>query len=122
MRFGATEANPAAFKSQIENTWDVANRLIQVVDKTCADPLSNPNCGSVADISIITRSYDEFDRMVSEVTPQGEVDYGYDNAGRRTSMTIMNGAPGAQITQPVITYAYDNKRAGTRSPTQQQRP
>src|SRR5678815_2856141 len=54
------------------------------------------------------RSYDEFDHIVSEMTPQGEVDYGYDNLGRRTTLTVRNGAPGAQITQPAITYTYDN--------------
>jgi RHS repeat-associated protein len=108
MSFGATEANPTAYKSQIECTWDAGNRLTQIVDKTCADPIGSPNCTSVANVSTITRNYDGLDRMVSEVTPQGEVAYGYDNAGRRTRLTIKNGEPGAQITQPAITYAYDN--------------
>jgi RHS repeat-associated protein len=108
MSFGATEVNPTAYKSQIECTWDAANRLTQIVDKTCDNPIGSPNCTSVASASTVTRSYDELDRIVSEVTPQGEVDYGYDSAGRRISMTIRNGAPGAQITQPTITYSYDN--------------
>lgn len=108
MSFGATELNPTAYKSQIEYTWDAGNRLTQIVDKTCADPISNPDCTSVASVSTITRTYDELDRMISEVTPQGQVDYTYDNAGRRTSMTVINGAPGAQITQPAVTYTYDS--------------
>jgi RHS repeat-associated protein len=106
--FGATELNPTAYKSQIEYTWDAGNRLTQIIDKTCADPISSPDCTSVASVSTITRSYDELDRMISEVTPQGQVDYTYDNAGRRTSMTVTNGAPGEQTTQPTITYTYDN--------------
>jgi RHS repeat-associated protein len=108
MSFGATEANPTAYKSRIECTWDAGNRVTQIVDKTCADPIGSPNCTSVASVRRITRNYDELDRIISEVTPQGEVDYGYDNAGRRTSLTIRNGEPGAQITQPAITYTYDN--------------
>ncbi|HZJ63349.1 MAG TPA: RHS repeat-associated core domain-containing protein [Kofleriaceae bacterium] len=108
MSFGATEANPTAYKSQIECTWDAGNRLTQIVDKMCADPIGSPDCASVASVSVITRSYDEFDHIVSEMTPQGEVDYGYDNLGRRTTLTVRNGAPGAQITQPAITYTYDN--------------
>jgi len=105
---GATESNPAAFRSLIENTWDAANRLTQVVDKTCAEPLNQPNCASVSSVRVITRTYDELDRLTAEVTPQGEVDYGYDNGGRRTSMTVKNGLPGAQVTQPTVTYTYDN--------------
>lgn len=106
--FGGTELHPTAFKSLVENTWDAGNRLIQIVDKTCADPINNHNCSSVASVSAITRTYDDLDRMIREVTPQGEVNYTYDNAGRRTSMTIKNGATGAQVAQPTITYTYDN--------------
>jgi RHS repeat-associated protein len=106
--FGATPAHPTAYKSQIENTWDAGNRLTQIVDKTCADPDAALNCSSVASTRTITRTYDGLDRKVSEVTPQGEVDYTFDRAGRRTTMIIKNGPPGSQVVQPTITYTYDN--------------
>jgi RHS repeat-associated protein len=105
--FGATAANPTAYQSQIENTWDTANRLTQIIEKTCADPVGSPGCATVASSSVISRAYDDLDRMISEVTPQGEVNYAYDAAGRRTSMTIKNGPPGAQVAQPTITYTHD---------------
>jgi RHS repeat-associated protein len=105
--FGATAANPTAYVSRIENTWDAGNRLIQITDRTCADPLNNLDCSSVASTTVITRTYNDLDHLVSEVTPQGEIDYTYDAGGRRTSMTIKNGPPGSQIAQPVITYSYD---------------
>jgi RHS repeat-associated protein len=105
--FGASEASPAAFKSRVELTWDAGNRLVQIVDKACADPQANPGCASVAESRTITRTYDGLDRLVSEVTPQGEVAYTYDNAGRRTGMTVKNGPPGNQVVQPTVTYTYD---------------
>lgn len=104
---GATATNPHAYTVQLENTWDAADRLTQIVEKTCADPVNALACGNVASTAVITRSYDTLDRLVSEVTPQGEVDYTYDSAGRRTSMTIKNGPLGAQVAQPTITYTYD---------------
>ena len=106
--FGATAAQPTAFTSKIEYTWDVVGRMTQVIESTCNDPVRNPGCSSAAATTVITRNYDGLDRMISETTPQGEVDYTYDGAGRRTSMTIKNGPPGAQITQPMFTYTYDN--------------
>jgi YD repeat-containing protein len=48
----------------------------------------------------ITRAYDDLDRLTSETTPQGSVSYGYDAAGRRTSMTVAG--------QPQVTYTSDN--------------
>lgn len=105
--YGATAAHPTAYQSLVENTWDAGNRLIQIVDKTCADPVGNPGCASVVSSSTITRSYDDLDRLISEITPQGEVDYTYDSGGRRSSMAIKNGPPGAQIVQPLVAYSYD---------------
>jgi RHS repeat-associated protein len=105
--YGASQAHPTAYQSVVENTWDAGNRLIQIVDKTCADPVGSPNCASVASTRTITRTYDGLDRLISEVTPQAEVDYTYDSAGRRTSMIIKNGPPAAQFAQPAITYSYD---------------
>ncbi|MEO7730872.1 MAG: RHS repeat-associated core domain-containing protein [Kofleriaceae bacterium] len=60
------------------------------------------------------RAYDDLDHKISEVTPQGEVRYTYDNAGLRTSLIIKNGAPGAQVAQPTITYTYDKANRLTR--------
>jgi len=48
----------------------------------------------------ITRSYDSLDRLTEETTPQGTVDYTYDAAGRRASMTVAG--------QTAVTYAYDD--------------
>lgn len=105
--FGATAAHPTAYRSRIENSWDAGNRLIQIVDTTCDDPINSPGCARAGATRVITRTYDDLDRETSEVTPQGEVDYTYDAGGRRTSMTIKNGPPGAQVAQPAITYSYD---------------
>ena len=48
----------------------------------------------------ITRTYDGLDRLTQEVTPQGQIDYTYDDASRRTSMTVAG--------QMGVTYTYDN--------------
>jgi RHS repeat-associated protein len=48
----------------------------------------------------VNRSYDLLDRVTQETTPQGSVSYGYDNAGRRTSMTVAG--------QAAVSYAWDN--------------
>jgi YD repeat-containing protein len=48
----------------------------------------------------ITRTPDILDRLQQEVTAQGSVSYGYDNANRRTSMTVLG--------QAQVTYGYDN--------------
>ena len=48
----------------------------------------------------ITRTYDGLDRLTNETTAQGSVTYVYDNASRRTSMTVVG--------QTSVTYTYDN--------------
>jgi YD repeat-containing protein len=48
---------------------------------------------------VITRAYDDLDRLTQEVTPQGSLSYTFDLAGRRTSMTVAG--------QPTVTYGYD---------------
>ena len=48
----------------------------------------------------IQHSYDNLDRLTSEITPQGTVSYTYDAANRRATMTAGN--------QPQTTYSYDN--------------
>jgi RHS repeat-associated protein len=48
----------------------------------------------------IERTYDLLDRLTEEVTPEGTVTYAYDDAGRRTSMTVAG--------QSAVNYSYDN--------------
>jgi YD repeat-containing protein len=48
----------------------------------------------------ITRVYDGLDRLTSETTPQGSVSYTYDNASRRSTMTVAG--------QSVVNYTHDN--------------
>src|SRR5215213_9945189 len=48
----------------------------------------------------ITRTYDPFDRLLSETTPQGKVSYTYDAAGGMTSMTVLG--------QPTVNYTFDD--------------
>jgi RHS repeat-associated protein len=75
-----------ADSSTTEYVYDAGNRLRQIIDS---------NSGT------ITRDYDDLDRLTLETTPQGSVSYTYDNAGRRTSMTVAG--------QPAVTYpVYDD--------------
>jgi RHS repeat-associated protein len=69
------------------NAYDAMDRLVSTSD-TAAGPGN------------YTFSYDQFDRMVKEVSPQGTLEYTYDLVGRRTSVTL-NG-------QVHSGYAYDN--------------
>ena len=71
-------------------TYDGGNRITQVQEKNAG--------GTVTDT--ITRTYDGLDRLTQEVTAQGTVNYTYDNASRRATMTIVG--------QPQVTYTYDN--------------
>jgi len=66
-------------------TWDAGNRLTQTTDSLTGT---------------ITRTPDLLDRLTQEVTPQGTVSWGYDNANRRTSLTVLG--------QTALSYAYDN--------------
>lgn len=72
-------------QSTITYTYDKGNRLTQIND-------------SVA--GLISRTYDGLDRLTSEQTPQGTVEYTYDGAGRRATMTV----PG----QAQVVYTYDD--------------
>jgi RHS repeat-associated protein len=71
-------------------TYDAGNRITQVQEKDSG--------GTVT--ATITRTYDGLDRLTQEVTPQGQIDYTYDNASRRTSMTVAG--------QTALNYTYDN--------------
>ncbi len=78
--------NGSGYQSTIGYTWDGGDRLTQVIDS---------NAGTIA------RTYDGLDDLTDEQTANGEVSYGYDNARRRTSMTVV-GQPAA------ASYAWDN--------------
>ncbi|MDR4470593.1 MAG: hypothetical protein MRJ68_20205, partial [Nitrospira sp.] len=71
-------------------TYDGGNRITQVQEKNSG--------GTVT--ATITRTYDGLDRLTQEVTPQGQIDYAYDAASRRTSMTVQG--------QSAVNYTYDN--------------
>lgn len=64
--------------------YDAVSRLTRVTDST-----SGP----------IDFFYNNLDRLILEVTPQGAVAYEYDVIGRRTKMTVAGQVP--------VTYAYD---------------
>jgi YD repeat-containing protein len=65
--------------------YGAGNRL-----RTAADSLNGT----------ITRAYDNLDRLTQELTPQGRLNYTYDAASRRATMTVFG--------QPMITYGYDD--------------
>jgi RHS repeat-associated protein len=71
-------------------TYDAGNRITQVQEKDAG--------GAVT--ATITRTYDGLDRLTQEVTAQGTVNYTYDNASRRATMTVVG--------QTQVTYTYDN--------------
>jgi RHS repeat-associated protein len=71
-------------------TYDGGNRITQVQEKNAG--------GTVT--ATITRTYDGLDRLTQEVTPEGTVNYTYDNASRRATMTVVG--------QTQVTYSYDN--------------
>jgi len=73
------------YDSTITFSYDAGDRLTSVVD-------------SVA--GTITPTFDNLDRLTEEQTSQGTVDYTYDAAGRRTSMTVAG--------QTAVDYSYDN--------------
>ena len=58
--------------STITYTYDERDRISQLDD-------------SASNASIV-RTFDDFDRLLSETTPQGTVGYSYDGASRRTKL------------------------------------
>lgn len=68
----------------VSYTYDAVGRQIQATDSITGT---------------IGHSYDGFDRLISESTPQGSLEYSYDAAGRRAGMTVTGQQP--------ITYSYD---------------
>ena len=71
-------------------TYDAGNRITQIQEKDATNTVT----------ATITRTYDGLDGLTQEVTAQGTVNYVYDNASRRTSMTVAG--------QTAVTYTYDN--------------
>jgi RHS repeat-associated protein len=84
--FGATVAAPTAYTSTIGYTYDTGNRVRSLVDSTNGT---------------ISRDYDGLDRLTQEINPQGTVNYTYDSASRRATMSVA-GQPSA------INYTFDN--------------
>jgi RHS repeat-associated protein len=83
--FGVT--NPGAsetYTSTISYSYDGGNRLRSAVDSLT---------GTISD------DYDGLDRLTQEAEPNGTLNYSYDNAGRRSTMTVAG--------QPQISYGWD---------------
>lgn len=73
------------YESTVSYSYDAGNRLSSVGD-------------SVA--GTITPTFDGLDRLTQEQTPQGTLNFTYDAANRRTSMTVAG--------QAAVNYSYDN--------------
>ena len=75
------------------------------MDRTCTNPATSLNCATVASSRVITRQYDLLDRLIREVTPQGEVNYTYDAGGRRLTMVLKNSGPWGQVSHVARTHS-----------------
>lgn len=71
--------------SLVTYTYDNRDRITEIVDSTSGT---------------MTRSFDPFDRIISESTVSAQVDYTYDSAGRVSTRMIAG--------QPTATYIYDD--------------
>jgi YD repeat-containing protein len=71
--FAGFGRNGSNYESTINYTWDGGNRLTQAGD-------------SVA--GTISRTYNGLDRLTDEQSPQGEVSYSYNAAGRHSTMQV----------------------------------
>jgi RHS repeat-associated protein len=83
-----------SYSSSITYTYDAGNRITKLVDTRAGT---------------ITRTFDDLDRLTSEIAPNSPrkgITYAYDAAGRRTSMTVGQGAT-------PVTYAYNNANQPT---------
>jgi YD repeat-containing protein len=95
----------SGYESTINYQYDSSDRLTQVVD-------------SIAGTT--TRTYDNFDNLIDEQTPQGEVTYSYDAAHRLQTRAVLSETPvsytwdnaGAPLSAtqggPTLTYVYDS--------------
>jgi RHS repeat-associated protein len=95
---GTDPCAPTTYESKVAYTWDKGDRLTELADSLVTT--STTPCGGGAATTKITRCYDDLNRLLTEVTPQGTVSYGYHpNGGPRASMTA-----GSQST---VSYSYD---------------
>jgi RHS repeat-associated protein len=106
------KGNLAIYKDRRNKTttysYDALDRLSGTIyaDATSTTLGYSYPAGGLAEIAItegsntITRRFDNRDRLSYEVTPQGRIDYAYDAADRRTSMTVQNQTP--------ISYTWDD--------------
>lgn len=124
--FGATTGNPTAFTSTITYTYDLANRVSSIADSLAGtitrqydnrfDALSQEitpegqvdltydSAGrrasfQVAGQSALAYTFDAASRLTQITQGTTSVGYGYDNANRRTSLTLPNGI--------VVEYGYN---------------
>ena len=88
-------------------TYDALNRLHQATfadNSTTTYTYDSGNrlatIGDSVNGTTITRTYDNLNRLTSELTAQGTVSYTYDGADRRATMTVAG--------QPSVTYGYDD--------------
>jgi RHS repeat-associated protein len=86
--FGTTASGgKTTYSSSITYTYDAGNRITKIVDSRGGT---------------ITRTFDNLDRLTNETAPnapRGGINYTYDAAGRRTSMTVGSLTP--------VTYSYN---------------
>jgi RHS repeat-associated protein len=117
---GTNPCAPTTYESYVQYTWDPGDRLTEIADSLVTT--STTPCAGGASTTKITRCYDDLDRLLSEVTPQGTVSYSYHpNGGPRASMTAGSQSqvsysygPGdrlQQITQGTsnVAFAYDSQ-------------
>jgi YD repeat-containing protein len=83
-KFAGFGYNGSGYESTISYQYDNSDRLTQVVD-------------SIA--GTITRTYDNFDNLIDEQTPQGEVTYSYDADHRLQTRTVVGETP--------VNYSWD---------------
>jgi YD repeat-containing protein len=84
VRFGTT-GTPPTYASSITRTFDAGDRATEIDDSVGGT---------------ITRTYDLLDRLTQEETAEGTIDYSYDAAARRSTMTVDG--------QTTIAYTYVN--------------
>ncbi|MET9259497.1 RHS repeat-associated core domain-containing protein [Amycolatopsis sp. NPDC004079] len=82
VRYGVTQAGA---ESQTGYGYDAGNRLTSAADSIAGTTTFSPN---------------DLDQLAQTTTPQGQISYTYDPAGRRKTMTAAG--------QPQISYGYDN--------------
>ena len=110
-----TGRTPFDFALRENNTFDVNNRLIEA-DYTGANAVTETfqydNVGNRISAANAegthTWEYDNRDRLIRETKPNGdEIEYAYDSAGNRTTVTTTVNTNGGGTTSRTETYEYD---------------